>query len=72
MVWVLPEHTDYTNRTLRDAQFLSRGGIVLKVGELAAGELDELLPASTADASTADISKLLTHVNSGDIAKPPS
>jgi hypothetical protein len=63
-VWVVPDATAYDEQTVGRATFLSRGGTILRLSEVIAGELDQLLPVGQLPAEPADVARLVRHVNS--------
>lgn len=68
-IWVLPSHTAFDEPSVLNAKFLTTGGrmTVLHDTELAAGALDELLPAPALPADPRDIDRLRGHVSAPEI-----
>jgi hypothetical protein len=63
----LPQTTSYDHPSFLGARCFERGAHVLTETEVAAGELDELLPTSSPPADPSDVKRLQNYVSAPDV-----
>lgn len=64
-VWVLPEETKFTHESIDGARFLSRGGCVMNIEDLASGALNELpeLSEQATEADPVDVERMSRYLS---------